>query len=103
MAPKYSVGDIVRYHPIGGKLSSASIFLSDTFPGPNTMVTSLGTIERVLTQNTSNTGDSAITVKASPGHPRYEIRNNHTGKAAGIAEANIEGVEGHDDGDGFEA
>ncbi|RPA71692.1 hypothetical protein BJ508DRAFT_335800 [Ascobolus immersus RN42] len=82
MAPKYSAGDIVRYHPIGG---------------PTTMVTSLGTIQRVLTQNTPNTGDSAITVKASMDHPRYEIRNNHTGKAAGIAEANIEGVEGRDD------
>ncbi|KAI5854063.1 hypothetical protein BZA05DRAFT_473374 [Tricharina praecox] len=53
--------------------------------------TSVGKIERVLTEPTQ-AGDAQVTVQASEKDPRYEIRNEKTGKAAAVKEENIESV-----------
>ncbi|RPA93804.1 hypothetical protein L873DRAFT_1703627 [Choiromyces venosus 120613-1] len=77
-APKYSEGQKVEYHPIGGRSGTS---------------TSTGTITRVITEPDA-AGDTGVTVKASPGDPRYEIENDNTRKRAAVKEENIERVVG---------
>jgi len=73
---EYQAGQNVEYKPIGG-------------PNSNTSV-STGTIERVITSK-QPAGDTKVSVNASEDNPRYEIKNNHTGKKSAINGANIIG------------
>ncbi|KAF8475617.1 hypothetical protein BDZ91DRAFT_710016 [Kalaharituber pfeilii] len=72
--PKYHQGQYVEYRPIGGRDTNSS--------------TSHGTIERVITHD-EPAGSTGVTVKASPEHPRYEIKNANTGKLSALNESNI--------------
>ncbi|KAK7719499.1 hypothetical protein SLS57_005698 [Botryosphaeria dothidea] len=70
--PAYEVGQKVRYKAIGG-------------PESNTP-TSVGTIMSVATEPRRMSGHN---VQASEEDPRYEIKNEHTGKKSAIFETNI--------------
>ncbi|EOD52287.1 hypothetical protein GTA08_BOTSDO01555 [Neofusicoccum parvum] len=72
--PLYNVGQQVRYKAIGG-------------PDSNTPST-VGTIMTVITEPSRMTGHN---VQASEEDPRYEIKNDHTGKKSAIFETNILG------------
>ncbi|KAI0024898.1 hypothetical protein F4780DRAFT_775381 [Xylariomycetidae sp. FL0641] len=74
MAPKYKNGQNVRYKPVGG-------------PGSNTSE-STGKITDVLTEPGMQADRN---VDASANKPRYEIRNDNTGKATSVYEDNILG------------
>ncbi|KAF8463106.1 hypothetical protein BDZ91DRAFT_732504 [Kalaharituber pfeilii] len=74
MQAKYKEGQQVEYKPVGGRESNTS--------------SSTGVIERVLTEDTP-AGDTGVTVKASEDSPRYEIRNDNTGKKSAVKEENI--------------
>ncbi|KAI5808890.1 hypothetical protein DFH27DRAFT_541655 [Peziza echinospora] len=74
MAPKYHAGQRVEYRPIGGRDTNSP--------------TSHGVIERVLTSD-DTAGSTGVTVKASPENPRYEIKNDNTGKVSALNESNI--------------
>ncbi|KAF7121912.1 hypothetical protein CNMCM5793_009466 [Aspergillus hiratsukae] len=72
--PQYREGEKVHYKPVGGPESKTS--------------ESVGTIQQVSTQPTEMTGRR---VQASEDEPRYEIKNDRTGKHTAIKEANILG------------
>ncbi|TGZ81574.1 hypothetical protein EX30DRAFT_371226 [Ascodesmis nigricans] len=73
---KYSAGAHVEYHPIGGATGTS---------------TSSGKILRVL-DHPEPAGSTHHTVRASEEDLRYEISNDHTGKASAVKERNIVGV-----------
>ncbi|KAL0253073.1 hypothetical protein SLS55_010523 [Diplodia seriata] len=70
--PRYEVDQKVLYKAIGG-------------PDSNTPV-SHGTIMSVITSDARMAGHN---VKASEDDPRYEIKNDNTGKKSAIFETNI--------------
>ncbi|KAI0480592.1 hypothetical protein GGR56DRAFT_626771 [Xylariaceae sp. FL0804] len=74
MAPKYRSGEHVRYKPVGGPASNTS--------------ESTGKITDVLTEPGMQAN---LNVQASPNEPRYEIRNDNTGKLTSVYEANVLG------------
>ncbi|KAF8420473.1 hypothetical protein EV426DRAFT_675410 [Tirmania nivea] len=71
---KYKEGQQVEYKPVGGRDSNTS--------------SSTGTIERVITED-APAGSTGVTVKADPEHPRYEVKNDKTGKTSAVKEENI--------------
>ncbi|KAI5803364.1 hypothetical protein DFH27DRAFT_610416 [Peziza echinospora] len=71
---KFSMGMNVEYKPVGGRNSNTS--------------SSTGVIQRVLTED-GMAGSTSVNVKASEESPRYEIKNNKTGKTSAVKEENI--------------
>ncbi|KAI5810365.1 hypothetical protein BZA77DRAFT_271719 [Pyronema omphalodes] len=74
--PQYNQGDHVEYHPIGGRHGTS---------------TSTGVIQHVLTEP-EVAGDQKQHINASKEEPKYEIKNDKTGKTSAIKEDNIERV-----------
>ncbi|KAI0804138.1 hypothetical protein GGR55DRAFT_682007 [Xylaria sp. FL0064] len=72
--PKFSDGERVRYKPVGGPDSNTS--------------ESTGTITDVLTEPGVQADRN---VQASAKEPRYEIKNDNTGKLTTVYEANVLG------------
>ncbi|KAI1355705.1 hypothetical protein F5Y01DRAFT_310586 [Xylaria sp. FL0043] len=72
--PKYKNGQLVRYKPVGG-------------PDSNTPE-STGKITDVLTEPGVQADRN---VQASADEPRYEIKNDNTGKLTTVYEGNILG------------
>ncbi|KAK2766811.1 hypothetical protein FQN54_006125 [Arachnomyces sp. PD_36] len=73
--PQYRTGQSVLYKPVGG-------------PESTNTSESTGTIMGVSTQDTQQAGRN---VQASQEHPRYEVKNDNTGKSTTIYEDNILG------------
>ncbi|KAK4455407.1 hypothetical protein QBC34DRAFT_374245 [Podospora aff. communis PSN243] len=73
---RYSMGETVRYKPVGGPNSNTS--------------ESVGIIKHILTEPGQQAGRN---VNASVDSPRYEIENLNTGKTTTIYERNILGPE----------
>ncbi|WEW61808.1 hypothetical protein PRK78_007304 [Emydomyces testavorans] len=70
--PRFSEGQCVRYKPVGGPESNTS--------------ESTGIILSVSTEPTQQAGRN---VAASEEDPRYEIKNDNTGKTTTVYEKNI--------------